>query len=54
MHSEIWQLRWREKTADGKKIYRLLLQLCRRVDQRALRKGLEEVVHGGLSRADVA
>jgi hypothetical protein len=22
MHSDIWQFRWREKTADGKKIYR--------------------------------
>ena len=27
---------------------------CRSVDQRTLRKGLEEVVHGGLRRADVA
>src|SRR5436305_5038516 len=22
MHSDVWQFRWREKTADGKKIYR--------------------------------
>ena len=22
MHSDIWQFRWREKTAEGKKIYR--------------------------------
>ena len=22
MHSDIWQFRWREKTADGRKIYR--------------------------------
>ena len=33
---------------------RLLVRLRRSVDQRALRKGLEEVVHGGLRRADVA